>query len=505
MRRKLFTSKFLPVLGLGLLATASCSKTEMEPSDNLNTGASQRATGSASLQETGTVTLHSRQYIIISAGENLPTGLSEQTTQANGRITGLLNEAGIAIATSDDPNFAAKASRITGVRSVVRDFTYQGYDPQKERTADEEVSNLNPASTGDSNRFFPLLWGLTAIQAPAAWNTGALGAGVVVADLDSGFDLRHPDLAPNIVGSKSFVPGETAQFTGAGSSHGTHTAGTIAAADNNIGVIGVAPQAKLLLVKVLGDKGSGSFSWLMQGIVYAASNNADVINMSLGAALPRNGKFLDDNNTPDNPADDFVVNDAKATQELLVALSKVTAYANKQGVTLIASAGNDANDGNHDQSLVHIPADATGVISISATGPMGWANDPLRTNLDRFASYSNFGTSAIDFAAPGGDSAYPGSESAVIGGLARPVWVFDLVFSTGRNGGYTWMAGTSMAAPHASGVAALIIGKNGGSMDPTRVEAALRASADDLGKPGRDEFYGHGRINALRAVTQQVN
>jgi subtilisin family serine protease len=62
------------------------------------------------------------------------------------------------------------------------------------------------------------------------------------------------------------------------------------------------------------------------------------------------------------------------------------------------------------------------------------------------------------------------------------------------------MAGTSMAAPHVSGVAALIIGKHGGQMDPTRVEAILRASADDLGKPGRDEFYGHGRVNALRAV-----
>ncbi|WP_262490244.1 S8 family serine peptidase [Hymenobacter coccineus] len=80
--------------------------------------------------------------------------------------------------------------------------------------------------------------------------------------------------------------------------------------------------------------------------------------------------------------------------------------------------------------------------------------------------------------------------------------MFDYVFSTTSNGGYAWSAGTSMAAPHASGVAALIIGKNGGRMDPARVEAVLRASADDLGKPGRDEYYGYGRVNALRAVTQ---
>jgi subtilisin family serine protease len=92
--------------------------------------------------------------------------------------------------------------------------------------------------------------------------------------------------------------------------------------------------------------------------------------------------------------------------------------------------------------------------------------------------------------------AYPGNENCLIAGLVRPCWVFDLVFSTG-NGGWYWSAGTSMAAPHASGVAALIIGANGGDMKPSQVEAALRSSADDLGKPGNDDFYGAGRVNAF--------
>jgi subtilisin family serine protease len=245
---------------------------------------------------------------------------------------------------------------------------------------------------------------------------------------------------------------------------------------------------------------------MLEGIVYAADNNADVINLSLGASLPRNGKFLNDNGTPNDPSDDFIESDTKAVQELLVAIGKATHYAAQRGVTIIASAGNDANNGNKDQSLINIPAGSTNVVSISATAPLGWALN-RSTDLDRMASYTNYGTSDVDFAAPGGDYMWPGEEIATIGTVRQFVWAMDMVVSTSANsvnpaGGYTWSAGTSMAAPHASGVAALIIGKNGGQMDPARVISALRASSDDLGKPGRDPFYGHGRVNAYRAVTQ---
>ena len=498
MHNNILTNRLLPIFSAGLLFTSGCSKKDLEPAQSAGISSTQQAT-----QADATVRLRAKNYIIIATGDQLPSDIEGQTKSANGTMTALIGATGVATATSDDPNFAVNAAKIAGVRSVVHDFTYQGFDPQKERTIEAASDNVNPPSTGDSNPLFPLQWGATAIHAPEAWNTGALGEGVVVADLDTGFELMHPDLQPNIAGSYSFVPGEGAQFSGPGFSHGTHTAGTIAAADNGIGVIGIAPKAKLLLVKVLGDAGSGSFSWLMSGIVYAAQHNASVVNMSLGAALPRNGKYLDDNGV--------VVNDAKATQELLVALNKVTAYATKQGVTLIASAGNDANNGNQDQSLVHIPADATGVISISATGPLGWAKAPLTTNLDRFASYSNYGTPAVAFAAPGGDFSYyytSKTEAVVFRGVYQYVWALDMVLSTGRiidgRARYTWAAGTSMAAPHTSGVAALIIGKNGGHMDPTRVEAVLRASADDLGKPGRDPYYGYGRVNAFRAVSQAL-
>ena len=255
MHNNLLAYRLLSIFSAGLLFTFGCSKKDLEPAQSAGISSVQQAP-----QADATVRLRAKNYIIIASGDQLPSDIEGQTKSANGVMTGLIRATGVATAASDDPNFGVNAAKIAGVRSVVHDFTYQGVDLQKERTIEAASDNVNPPSTGDSNPLFPLQWGATAIHAPKAWNTGALGEGVLVADLDTGFELMPPDLQPNIAGSYSFVPGEGAQFSGIGFSHGTHTAGTIAAADNGIGVIGVAPKAKLLLVKVLGDAGSGSFS-----------------------------------------------------------------------------------------------------------------------------------------------------------------------------------------------------------------------------------------------------
>ncbi|CCH57296.1 peptidase S8 and S53 subtilisin kexin sedolisin [Fibrisoma limi BUZ 3] len=433
----------------------------------------------------------------MATGNQLPADLENEVSKANGKVSRVMGEIGIAIATSDDPKFADKAARIAGVGSVIRDAEAQWINPPAVYTDQGVLDNVTGQSATNpaTNPFFQFQWGHKAINAPAAWAAGYQGEGVRVAVLDGGFDLDHPDLAANIVYSRSFVPGESAQYAlGDVGSHGTHTAGTVAALDNNIGVVGVAPKANLLLIKVLRDSGSGSFSWLLQGVLDAVNQKADVISMSLGTFLLRNGKYLDDNGTPADPSDDFIGHDAKGTQELINALTRVMNYAHSQGVTLVAAAGNDAIDGNKDGSGLSIPANLPNVLSISATGPAGWFANRT-TNLDRFASYSNYGTPDVTFAAPGGDfSLYPTAN-----------WQYDMVLSTGNSPGaagqYYFSAGTSMACPHAAGVAALIIGKNGGQMDPTRVEAALRASADDLGKTGRDPLFGYGRVNAYRAVS----
>ena len=178
------------------------------------------------------------------------------------------------------------------------------------------------------------------------------------------------------------------------------------------------------------------------------------------------------------------------------------------GVTVVAALGNDAVNMDTSNDLVFVPAMSPHVIAVSATGPVGWALGA--TNVDRPASYTNFGQSAVDFAAPGGDGVFAGpqicSKPRVGPGspVVQPCFVFDFVFAPVRgagasNGTYSWAAGTSMATPVVSGVAALIIGRFG-RIGPAQVEARLRASADDLGKPGNDDFYGGGRVNALRAI-----
>ena len=445
-----------------------------------------------------------KSFMILAKG-GLPAGLAAQVEAAGGALTTAIPEIGVAYATSSSSDFRGNAARISGVESVSHSISTQWVTPVR-RVAGPSVNFANPPTSGDDDFFFDLQWGHDAVNAPEAWNHGARGAGTRVAVIDTGFDTDHPDLAPNVnLGlSMNFVPGETLAYALPDPfSHGTHTAGTVAAADNAFGTIGVAPEAELVLVKGLPDEGCGSDGPILQGIVHAADVDADIINMSLGARLEKRG-YVEPGCDPGTSDDVFVT--ASEVAEIRKAWARAIDYAIKQGTTVIASAGNDGEDKDHSADAIHLPSDTPGVISVAATGPVGWGIDPT-TDLDLPAVilgadpdgiYTNFGQSAIDFAAPGGsvDLNLPGV--CTVGIVTNPCFVFDLVFSTGNNGWF-WSAGTSMAAPHVAGVAAIIVGENG-SMKPSQVEAALRASADDLGKPGNDDFYGAGRVNAENAV-----
>jgi lantibiotic leader peptide-processing serine protease len=276
--------------------------------------------------------------------------------------------------------------------------------------------------------------------------------------------------------------------------HGTHVAGIIAAVDNvgntNSGVIGIAPRATIVGVKVL-HGGSGSFGWVIQGILYASTplaqggGGADIINMSLGAVFPKN--------------------DAGAGQ-LVAAMNKAVNYANRTGVLVVSAAGNDGLDLDHSGNYISVPAQSGAGVAVSATGPVGFAYGAM--DFDRPSSYTNYGTSAINVAAPGGnDVLYDPTPTAplctqptTVGSITRPCWVFDLVLSTSR-AGYTWAEGTSMAAPAASAVAAIIKQQNPG-ISLGALKTALQNSATDAGKKGADPFYGKGWVNALRACQQ---
>lgn len=463
----------------------------------------------ATLAMPATAQSQAKSYLILAQGDKLPAKLAQQVGAAGGTLTRTIPEIGIAVATSRNPDFAASASRISGVRSVMPDLRLTWIDPTFGEGVTVEFGN--PPTSGDDDfsfdlhavDAFDLQWGLDAVDAPEAWNAGARGNGVRVAVLDTGFDLDHVDLAPNInfALSKNFVAGETLGYARPDPfSHGSHVAGIVAAADNAFGTIGVAPEAELVLVKVVGDAGSGSgtVADVIAGIVYAANVDADIISMSLTVTVNRHGLF--------DPETGEKLATANEVAEVLVAFGRATTYAYRQGTTVIASAGNDANDADHNADLIRVPAQSPHVIAIAATGPLGWGLDPS-TDLDVPAFYTNFGQSIIAFAAPGGNVDFDLRESGQVCTVVvtAPCWMFDQVLSAGSslNPGvaiYLWAAGTSMAAPHAAGVAAIIIGQNGGDMHPAQVEAALRASADDLGKVGNDDFYGAGRVNAGNTV-----
>ncbi len=422
-------------------------------------------------------------FMVISKTEKLPKNL-EKSLGKLGEITNSISEIGVVVVQSDDPNFEKKVAKLSGVRSVVPDLTVNWLEPM-----DVDLM-ANASSIGDDEWFLDDLWGMDAIDAPEAWNEGHTGEGVRVAILDSGIDPTHPDLSPNLNTelSKSFVDGEDwAVQPGLYFNHGTHVAGTIAAADNELGVIGVAPNAEIVAVKVLSEySGSGSFGGINAGIVYAANIETDVINMSLGATFNKNGKYIEYIDGIGYPRKI----PAKYMQEIIHAQQRAIDYAYKMGTIIIVSAGNDAMNGDGNGSTIKLPADLNNVISVSATAPYAIHYYP-DSYLDYPASYTNVGRSLVDIAAPGGDyKIYDYS-----------FWWEDMILST-IPGGWSWSAGTSMASPHVAGVAALIIGKNGGEMDPHEVEKQLFKTVDKIDTNGKSLYYGKGRVNAYRAVTE---
>ena len=507
--------RFIAVTG-AIVAAACVENAPISPASNTITA----STNSSSSPQLSSVLNSAQSYIIDFTGNSLPADLDAQVASAGGVVTSRLEQLGLAIATTEDPQFRSRAEKMRGVFSVEPDLMLQWVQPERvvEAGAGSPDVPAEPAATfGSTESLRRAQWVPDAIHAPEAWDLGARGAGARVAVIDGGIYNAHLDIAPrlDVAHSRSFVPGQPFNFDQARDAqgvcrlndtfwHGTHVAGIVAAPGNNIGTVGIAPDATIIGVKAL-HCGSGSFSWILNAIVYAATPiseggaGAVIINMSLGATLqhqqydPLTGKPLG----------------ASGAAHLLAVIGKVTTYAYQRGVTVVAALGNSALDLDHTNDVVFVPAMSPHVIAVSALGPVGFALGA--TNFDRLASYSNYGQSAVDFAAGGGDFALPGNAFCSIPRnppSAPPIvtncWVFDMVLAPCRSTGtlvdrYCFAAGTSMASPAVAGVAALIIGKFG-RVGPAEVERRLRQSADDLGKPGNDDVYGGGRVNALRAI-----
>lgn len=407
-------------------------------------------------------------YVLVAKGQGKgSTPFAASVAKAGGQVVANLEEIGVVLAASANPGFADAVKSLPFVQQVAADMKVQWLSPNEQAVLAEGLE-VNPAGV-NSEPFDGFLWNLSQIEADKTAAAGYLGYGARVAVLDSGLWWHHPDIEANVnFGQcRSFVPGEVSVVpTQPGFSHGTHVAGIIAAPINNRGIQGVAPEAEIVAVKVLSESGSGEFGWVIQGIVYATWIDADVINMSLGATFPR------------------VNAGGGGAGPLIAALNRAINYATASGVLVVSAAGNEGVDLN---SMVwSIPAQCGDGMAVSATGPDG------QDCFDRLASYSNFGQSVVNVAAPGGDF------------VNEDYYPFDMVLSPAgkeANGAYSYYfaAGTSMAAPHVSGLAALLVGKYG-HMPPAQLKALIQKSADDILKPGADAGSGHGRINAWNAL-----
>lgn len=483
MKSSLYSRTKILVILLGVLVltfTSGCQKDLIEKDNAFDASSDEVTLKGAKIED----------LMVITTSETLPAGF-EKGLLAYGQIVNTIPEIGVVVVRPSNSTAAGKIARLRGVMAVVPDLKVRWIEP------DEFVSEANPPSIGSNEPYFGYQWGMDAINAPEAWNTGNKGVGARVFILDSGIDAEHPDLAPNLNRDlcKSFVPGEdynVSDYNEDGEAvyfnHGTHVAGIIAAADNQRGVIGVAPSAEIVAVKVLSEySGSGAFSWINAGIVYAADHGAEVINMSLGATFARNGFYLDDDGVVQRISPAII-------QSVIFAQQRAVTYAFKKGAVIVSSAGNDGANFDGLGSIYKIPAELQNVIAVSATAPYDWYGNlmsGITPDLDIPASYTDFGRSLVAIAAPGGDyGTYP-----------LPTYHYDMVLST-IPGGWSWASGTSMASPHVAGVAALIIGKNGGEMDPHEVTKQLLKTADKLDGQGMSAYFGNGRVNAFRAVTE---
>jgi subtilisin family serine protease len=419
-----------------------------------------------------------KNYLVLSNGQG--KGSTSFTSSLGANVTANLETYGVVLVSSEDPDFAVKAKKIKGVQQVSADPEFQWIHNEKHTFADADASL--PAN---NERFSAYQWNLRVIGADQTAAEGLRGKGARVAVLDSGMDLTNPDLVPNIDASaaKSFacysgapVDGcEAVQPTGTTKegafNHGTHVGGIIAAAINNWGIQGVAPEATLVPIKVLRESGSGSFGWLIQGLAYAETQNIDIANMSLGATFLRNPNVDCTTTTKDCNAG-----------TLMAALNRAVNHATQAGILNVFAAGNDGL--NLNSQYVSIPAQSGNGIAVAATGPLN------QQNFDRLASYSNYGQSVVNIAAPGGEDAAGNVLDYVLSdALCDPVT---------KSCPFYFADGTSMAAPHVAGVAALIIGQRG-HVGPTQLKSILEQTSVDILKPGADQA-GKGRVSAVNAT-----
>ena len=572
--RRLHIAAGASVGALALLATSlGASAAPKAPADD---------TGSATVDRAAQ-TVGADEFVVAYQGD--ATAAATAVEAAGGQVVDVNEAVGIALVTADDAGFADAAEAAEAVTAVARNHSvgtsrlglqhrFADERPSTDERAAHRGGAVAPTAHGATEPFADLQWDMDQISAPAAHRT-ATGRGVTVGIIDTGVDAAHPDIAPNFDAglSRNFtmdipaIDGECEVATCIDPAdvdqggHGTHVAGTVAAARNGIGITGVAPDATIVNVRAGQDSGWFFLYETVAALTYAAEAGLDVVNMSY---------YVDPWLYNCDSADDYV--SGPVTEEELEeqAFTKETVsaaleYAHEAGVTLVASAGNgftdlaqptrfddsspDYPEGSEIERTVtddclDMPAEGPHVITVGSTGPSTDKSD-----------FSNYGLGSIDVAAPGGwyrdffgtdqfsvpenmvlapYPLQPAIDEELVDENGVPLDDFTLVGcdSQGTNCGlYTYLQGTSMASPHVTGVVALVIEAHGEgnrargySLDPDTVRSIIESTATDTacpaggvedytdegrpvewnatctGDPALNGFYGEGIVNAAAAV-----
>jgi subtilisin family serine protease len=454
-------------------------------------------------------------YVLLYRAGKSTSGAAAAVQAAGGTLVANYAAIGVVIARSDSTGFESAIEQKGIEASATTGFgVYGGVD------LDAGVAADAPAPGSDGEPLAGLQWDMTQINAFAAHEISGGDPDVVVGDIDTGLDFTHPDLAPNYSAALSTDCSSGApQPLLAGNDqngHGTHTAGTIAAAVNGIGITGVAPNVTIAGIKSSNNDGFFFPEMVICAYMWVAEHGIDVTN---------NSYFAD-------PWLFNCRNDA-GQRAIWEAERRAIRHAQSNGTVVVASEGNESTDLSHPRvdvlspdfppgseqereisnACAVVPVEVPGVIGVTATGDLG---------LKSF--YSSYGISTADVAAPGGDSILQVTPAAPNGRVlstypaGRPC-LRPVVDPSGAT--YCYLQGTSMASPHVAGVAALIIsstGKSGGAVEAALQQATNPVACPDIsiyapfpqnsGEPqectggaAHNSFYGAGEIDALKAVS----
>lgn len=452
-------------------------------------------------------------YLVLAPG-TATAQAKARVAAAGGTVAADYRQIGVVVARSTNPTFLTEVAG-KGVEAAASTAGL-GTLLDEGETLDSLGSEQVTTTDASGEPLYGLQWDMPQIHVADA-HAVTTGEGVVVGVLDSGISSSHPDLASQIAYDKSAsclggVADRSEQaWNPTTSDHGTHVAGTIAAAVNGVGVTGVAPGARVASVKVVNDAGYIYPEAALCGFMWAADQGMDVTN---------NSYYID-------PWQWNCRNDARQ-RPVWQAVQRAIRYSQSKGVLNIASAGNSnvdlqhrftdsgsPNDGSYpveertiNGACVVLPGQAPGVVTVSATGP-----------TEQKSYYSSYGLGDVDVAAPGGDARFRTQGASVT--LADAI--LSTTWSPAKGNGWGYKQGTSMASPHAAGVAALALSAHP-DLSAGSLAAMLEETAQALDCPDgvynptpllpngatryeavcyggeRNGFYGAGEVDALAAV-----